>query len=349
MSWFNIKKNMQQAYRKHAHIWFLSFMFFIYSSIFFFQILRWFNINYIYLFYDFHIKILLWDTFPTPKIQEVYYFYTSTPLTNRLLTIIYNFFFYQFMAFWVLFLKILLWICWFFNAYIITIDLLLDLTRLFIFYADTSVEDFARKHPKFDSKTEFFVDERLINLISYINSTIPNYYAYIPCILIKKYDYICLVIWKYVSLNFPNVALLYTAFSVIYFICLLYMYIIISALDIVAMNYFSVLIFFTGITGDLLYWCYPWLYRYDFLNSFSIPVYVDFLHSHKHPRGVNILLLFFISNFLDKILNVNIIPRFCSYVLVLFLKLKNAWMYLKSKKLLFFTFMVVFLALPKIS
>lgn len=343
------KKIMQLAQSKHTYLLFLGFMLFIYCSILIFQIFRWLGFSYYLVFKDFYLNILLYSSLPIPKIQQVYYYYTSVHLTNPLVIIIFNFFYCQAVAFWVLSLKLLLLICYVLELYITAIDLLLDLTRFFIFYADTDVKEFVRKHPVFDARTEFFVDKRLLNLMSYLNETLPSYYTYIPRILIKKYDYICSVIWNYVKSNFPNIALVYTAFSFIYFIWVLSVYCIISTLDIVSENYFSILILFTGIMNDLLFWCYPWLYHYNFVDSFSISTYIDFLHSHKHPRGVNVLLLFMISNFLDKAFNTNIIPKTCTLVRFLFFKLKGIWVYLKCRKLLFFVVMVVFLALPKIS
>lgn len=345
----NKKPRMKLAENKYIIYFVLGFNLFIYSSIIIFQILRWIGVRYDLMLWDFYINMTIYISLPIPKVQEIYYYYNSITLTNRLTIFIYNIIYWPVLLLWLSFVKVLLIICRVLEFYITLIDLLLDLTRLFIFYLDTDLDEFVRKHPVFDSRTEFFVDKRLINLINYMNSTLPRFYTYIPRILIQKYDYMCSIIWKHFDFNLPNVAWVYTAFSLMYFVCILYIHWIVSHLQIIAENHFSLLILITGIMNDLLYWCYPWLYRYDFVESFSIPTYMDFLHNHRHPRGVNVILVLVICNFLDKAFNTNIFPRLGAFLEKVFFKLRDKWLYLKSRKFLLFVTVVVFVLLPKLS
>lgn len=340
-------KNHQRWYNSR-YVYYLSLgvPLFIYASIIIFQILRLMGVQYDIILWNFYIDVLFYQHLFTLKIQVVYYIYTGIYLNNYIYIFILNFFYWPISIVCILILKILLVLCYFFKLYLITIDLLLDLTRFFIFYLDNDLDEFVRKHPVFDSKTEFLVDKRLIWLMNYLNNVVPNYYMYIPSLLVNKYDLFCSIIWRYFKINYPVIALVYTAISFFYFTFLVMLNWITLQLQIISENYFSLLIFIPGIMDDILQWCYPWLNRYDFVSSFSIPIYMEFLHTHRHPRGVNIIIFLIISNFLDKAFNTLILLSVFNFFLNLFKNLNNVWLYLKNRKLLLFVFVLVVLGLP---
>jgi len=343
----NFKKHIYQVVTSYTYLFILYLPIFIYVSMFIFQFLRFVDLRYSLIFADFYKNVRFYELLPVLDVQAVYYYYTEIKLTSRMFSFMLGCLYYPIILIWLLFLKQLSFFCYLVEIYIISIDLLLDLTRFFIFHVDTDLVEFISKHPVFDSKTEFLVDKWFLNLMSYFNDTVPTFYSYLPKLLVKKYDYICSTIWRYFKYNYPFVALVYTAISFFYFLPLVMLHWVAWSLQDVALNYFFLVTPVAIIMTELLHWCYPWLDHYDFASAISIPVYMEFLHEHKHPRGVNLIIFFIVSNFIDKAFNTSILlTLFDVYLLNCFKLMKKLWIYLKNNKLMLFTILVIFFGLP---
>lgn len=345
----NKKKHVKFMETKFAYYFGLGFTLSIYLSILFFQILRWAGLRYNLLFWDCYTNIMIFEMLPIPKFQEVYYYYIGTSINNRLLVFMWNFLYWPVTLIWLAIVKFLSIFCYCLYLYIVAIDLLLDLTRFFIFYADRDLTEFIRKHPVFDVKTEFFVEQWFLRLMDYCTNTIPSFYTYIFRIIFQKYDYICSVVWRYVRDNYEYIALIYSLISFPYFMVLLIWFKLNIYVTIVAENYFSILILLSGLSDNFLYWAYPPLYRYNFLGDFSLPTILHFLNNHRHPRGTNLLIFIFIADTIDQLFKTNILFSIFMFFSNLFFRIKNIWLYLKKHRFLLFILTVVFLGLPKIT
>lgn len=343
----NFKKHIYWTVTSYIYSFILYLPILIYVSMLIFQFLRLTDLQYSLIFAEFYKNVGFYEFLPAPSVQTLYYYYTETELTSRVFSFMLSCLYYPIVLMCLLFLKQLSFFCYLFEIYITFIDLLLDLTRFFIFHVDTDLQEFINKHPVFDSKTEFLVDRWFLDLMSYFNDTVPNFYLYLPKLLLKKYDYMCSATWHYFKYNYPFVALVYTAISFFYFLPLVMFHWIAWNLQEVALNYFFLVTPIAIIMTELLHWCYPWLDYYDFASSISIPVYMEFLHEHKHPRGVNLVIFFVVSNFIDKAFNTSILlTLFDVYLLNSFKLVKKLWIYLKNNKLILFTTVIIFFGLP---
>lgn len=345
----NNRKHVYSIINNYAYSLFLYLPLFIYVSMFIFQLLRFTGLQYNLIFAYFYSNVNICSLAPIPKVKIVFHYYTNVELSSYFFIFVLNCFYYPIVLIWLTLLKQLSLFCYLVETYIIVIDLLLDLTRFFIFRVDTDLDEFISKHPVLDAKTEFLVDQWFLDIMSYFNDTVPSFYMYLPKLLLKKYDYVCSVIWNYFKYNHQYIAWVYTAISFFYFLPLVMLHWIAWNLQEIALNYFSLITPIAIFMTELLHWCYPWLDRYDFASAISIPVYMEFLHDHKHPRGVNLIIFFVVANFIDKLFNMKILfTLFDIYLLNLCSRIKKIWIYLKNKKSLLFVVLLIFFGLPKV-
>lgn len=345
----NKKKHVKFMETRFAYYFGLGFTLSIYFSILLFQILRWIGLHYNSIFLDCYANIMIFEVLPTPQFRKIYYYYTGVSINNRLLIFMLNFLYWPVTLIWIMIVKFLSIFCYCLYFYIISIDLLLDLTRFFIFYADKDLSEFIRKHPVFDVKTEFLVEQWFLRLMDYYSNTVPSFYTYIFRVIFQKYDYICSVVWNYVRDNYEYVALIYTLISFPYFMVLFMWFKLNIFITDIAENYFSILMLFSGLSNNFLYWAYPWLYKYSFSSNFSLPTILHFLNNHRHPRGTNLIIFIFVADTIDQLFKTNILFSIFTFFSNLFFRIKNMWLYLKEHKFLLFILTVVFLGLPKIT